>query len=258
MLACRSLRGLALEALKIATLHIRYKPQQHAHLDALIAIAPWQLPAIPEPLRERTRQIDNWTQLRPFDHEARARLRRELGLADDDFLVGAMGRVEPSKGFDLLIEAFAALRAPSVRLAVVGAGTDWRKLRRRAPAEVVMPGFAAQPHEWFAAFDAFVSPARAEPFGLVLLEAMASGLPVLATGTEGARHLAALIGTPLIACEDADALREALRCLLAQRPPRRAYALDAHRLEARVAEVEDWYRQCLARRQAARSNSQAR
>jgi glycosyltransferase involved in cell wall biosynthesis len=245
-LACRSLRNFKTSALRIATLHICYKPQQHAHLDALIAIAPWQLAAIPNSLRDRTRQIDNWTQMRPFDPAVRARVRSELGLTDDDFLVGGMGRVEPSKGLDLLVEAFAGLCVRGARLAVVGAGADWCKLRTNAPNDVLMPGFVENPHEWFAAFDAFVSSARSEPFGLVLLEAMASGLPVLATATEGARHLSGLIGRPLIACEDLVGLRQAVQVLLEQRPPRQTYCLDGHRLEARVTDVEEWYAQsCL-------------
>jgi glycosyltransferase involved in cell wall biosynthesis len=83
-----------------------------------------------------------------------------------------------------------------------------------------MPGFVGQPAAWLAAFDALVSPARAEPFGLSLLEALASGLPVLATASAGAQHLAPWIGRPLVPVDDAAALAAALRQLLQQRPPR--------------------------------------
>lgn len=246
--ACRALHGLESLCLRVATLHIHYKPQQHRALDALIAIAPWQLAAIPAAQRAHTVQIDNWTAAPPFDPQARQRLRAELGLSEDDFLIGALGRVEASKGLDLLIDAFVAAGLPQTRLAIVGGGRDWQALRRRAPAEVLMPGFVAQPSQWFSAFDTFVSAARSEPFGLVFLEAMSAGLPVLATRSQGGEHFAALIERPLVPCEDAQALRQALQQLRAERPARRHYELSAFSQAAKVAEVEAFYRRELALR----------
>lgn len=63
--ACRSLHPLAGHCLRVATLHIAYKPRQHAALDGLVAIAPWQLDAIPPALRANSVQIDNWTHPAP-------------------------------------------------------------------------------------------------------------------------------------------------------------------------------------------------
>lgn len=252
---CRSLRGLRLSGLRLATLHIRYKPQQHADLDALIAIAPWQLAAIPAALQARTRQIDNWTDMRPFDPEARRRIRLQWGVAENEILVGAMGRMEPSKGMDLLIRAFSAVAQPGLRLALVGAGTSWSSLRQMAGQDVIMPGFAEHPHECLAAFDWFVSPARSEPFGLVMLEAMASGLPILATASEGAQHLAALIGRPLVPCNDVDALQAALQTIVSSRPQRQSYDLRPYQLDTQVAAIEDWYAQAMARVQIPRRDS---
>jgi len=243
---CRALRGLRVPGMRrVATLHIHYKPQQHADLDGLIAIAPWQLPAIPEALRARSVQIDNWTQAPGFDAEARARLRAELGLADDTVLVGALGRAEPGKGMDVLLDAWRRLAAQPkhAQLALVGAGSAWNALRAAAPAEVLMPGFVERPSDWLSAFDVFVSPARNEPFGLVLLEAMRSGLPILASQSEGARHLASVIARPLLPIGDATALAAALRALI-DAPPRRCdYALARFGAAARMAEIEAWYRQ---------------
>lgn len=91
---CRALHGLdGLGCLRVATLHIAYKPRQHAPLDGLIAIAPWQLADIPPALRERSVQIDNWTLPREPSADARARLRAEHGIADDTFLVGWSCRI---------------------------------------------------------------------------------------------------------------------------------------------------------------------
>lgn len=244
--ACRALHGLRGLCLRVATLHIRYKPQQHADMDVLIAIAPWQLAEVPSALRERTTQIDNWTG--PYEPAAgaRDRLRREWGIADGEYLIGALGRCEHSKGLDGLIRAFEQARPPAARLVIVGHGRDWSRLRAQAGPQVVMPGFLARPQDAFAAFDAFVSAARSEPFGLVFLEAMAAGLPILATASQGGLHFAAQIGRPLVALHDAAGLQAALRELAAQRPPRQTYDMAPFERSARVAQVEEVYRRGLA------------
>ena len=97
------LRGLCL---RVATLHIRYKPRQHAALDALVAIAPWQLADIPAPLRAHAAQIDNWVLPRHPAPDARARLRAAHGIPPDAWVFGAVGRVEQTKGLDFLLDAF--------------------------------------------------------------------------------------------------------------------------------------------------------
>lgn len=239
---CRALHGTRGRMLRVATLHIRYKPRQHAALDGLVAIAPWQLEAIPEGLRARTVQLDNWTHPRRVDVNARMRLRGELGIAPDAFLFGTLGRVEASKGHDTLVRAFARAAIPGARLAIVGQGRAWASVRRLAGADVLMPGFTADPAPWYAAFDGFVSAARSEPFGLVLLEAMEAGLPVVATASEGARHLAPRLGRPLVPVDDVDALAAALRMVAGAGQVRIGYDMEAFRLEPRLDAFEAFYR----------------
>lgn len=245
--ACRALHGLEGVCLRVATLHIAYKPHHHDGLDGLIAIAPWQLPAVPAPLRAHSTQIDNWTVPRPPADGARERIRALHGIAPDEFLFGALGRVEGSKGFDVLVDAFARAAIPGARLAIVGQGKAWKSLRRQAPAEVVMPGFADRPEDWLAAFDCFVSPSRFEPFGLVLLEAMQAGLPVVASASEGARHLAPYFEQPPVPVGDAAALADALVAMHARGRRRCGYPMSHFRVEAKCAEVEAFYREGLAR-----------
>ena len=248
---CKALAGVRSAGARVATLHIRYKPQQHARLDGLIAIAPWQLADVPPDHPGLRCQIDNWTLASGTDWAGRARIRAQLGLEAGTYLVGALCRCEHSKGLDVLVHAWRACAPRGARLAIVGSGRDWTSLREAAPPDVVMPGFVDQPAAWLAAFDALVSPARSEPFGLSLLEALASGLPVLATASAGARHLAPLIGRPLVPVDDAAALAEALQRLLQQRPPRQAQDLRAFSIDSRLPLVEAFYRQCLAARAAA-------
>lgn len=243
---CRALHGLE-GCLRVATLHIHYKPRQHAALDGLIAIAPWQLAAIPEPLRSRSAQIDNWTLPQALDPAAGARLRARHGIGEDVFLLGALGRTERSKGLDLLIEAFRRADLPQARLAIVGHGREWQALRKQAGDDALMPGFAARPQDWLAAFDGFVSAARSEPFGLVLLEAMQAGLPIVASASQGAQHLAPYLQAPLVPVGDVEALAAALRRLVAGGRGRVGYPMDAFRIEPRLAQIEAFYRAGLAR-----------
>ena len=242
---CRVAAALPAPIKRLATLHIAYKRAQHAKLDGVIAIAPWQLDAIPA--GQRRVQIDNWVRPASPAPDERERLRREHAIAPDAFLIGALGRAEASKGWDELIEAFeAANLGEGVRLAIVGGGRDWKRLRSKAPKDIVMPGFVARPQDWFAGFDAFVSAARSEPFGLVFLEAMSAGPPILATASQGASHLQALIERPLPPVRDVQALAQALRALVAERPARRAYALERFSADARIAEVQAFYEALMA------------
>lgn len=238
--ACAALRGVDV-CPRVSTLHIRYKHKHHDHLDGVIAIAPWQISAVPMPLRARSVQIDNWTVPRTVDPDVRQALRRAHGIDDDVFLVGALGRVEHSKGHDILVEAFRKAAIPGARLAIVGHGQAWKAVRAQAGEDVLMPGFATAPEHWMAAFDCFVSAARDEPFGLVLLEAMQASLPVVATATEGARHLTDAIARPLVKLEDADDLAAALREAHAGGQVRIAYPMDRFRVEQKVLEIEAFY-----------------
>ncbi|MGO1894165.1 MAG: glycosyltransferase [Luteimonas sp.] len=239
--ASRALQGLS-GIPRVATLHIDFDPVCHAGLDGLVAIAPWQLDGVSPALRRRTVQIDNWVLPRAAAPDARERLRAQMGVAPDEFLFGSLGRMEPSKGMDVLLEAFTRAALPGARLALVGGGREWQPLRARAPEPVAMPGFVERPEDWLQAFDCFVSASRSEPFGLVLLEAMQAGLPVIATDTGGARHLAARIGTDLVPPGDAAALADALAAVPRQPGARRGYRLDDLRVEAKAAELEAFYR----------------
>ena len=240
--ALRGVRGIP----RLATLHIDYVPEQHAHLDGLVAIAPWQLPGIPPPLRARSVQIDNWVLPREANPGARERIRAAIGIGADEYLFGALGRMETSKGMDVLLEGFARAGVPGARLAIVGGGRELDALRARAGTGVALPGFVEAPEDWLAAFDCFVSPSREEPFGLVMLEAMQARLPVIATATGGARHLSGLIGTPLVAPGDVEAMADALRQAGTARAPRRDYPLESMRIDHKVRGLDAFCRRFAA------------
>lgn len=107
-------------------------------------------------------------------------------LAGDAPVVIGIGRLVPQKGFDLLIEAVAALADRSVRLVILGDGPQGAALRTLGDARglgprLYMPGHVRDPARWLAHADLFVLSSRWEGFGHVLVEAMACGAPVLAT-----------------------------------------------------------------------------
>lgn len=120
---------------------------------------------------------------------------------NEAFVVGAIGNLDPVKGFDVLIRAAALVikEIPGVRFEIAGddrdsAGENKRDLRDliaalRLDENVKLTGWAPDIHETLAGFDLFVSSSRSESFGYVLAEAMLAGVPVVATETEGAREV---------------------------------------------------------------------
>jgi glycosyltransferase involved in cell wall biosynthesis len=148
-------------------------------------VAGWRLPP------ERVRLIPNGVDV-PDDVAAdaadRAARRRSLGVDPAAPLVGAVGRLVWQKGFDTLVEAMPAVlaRRPETRLVVVGDGPERGRLERLArdrgvAGAVAFAGFRADLPALLAAFDVLAAPSRREGAPLVTLEAMARGVPVVAS-----------------------------------------------------------------------------
>jgi len=125
------------------------------------------------------------------------RLRREFA-APDEKLVLLIGRLVYEKGFQLALEAMPALieRLPRTRFLVAGSGTHERELRRQAECLGLMEhgtflGWIGDDvlHSLYRIADVCVVPSIYEPFGLVALEAMASGCPCIVADTGGLREV---------------------------------------------------------------------
>ncbi|MFS8666238.1 MAG: glycosyltransferase, partial [Limnochordales bacterium] len=120
--------------------------------------------------------------------------RRELGWPPEVPVVGAVGRLEPAKGFDVLLDALARLRpsdypAPP-HLVIVGDGSEKDNLQRQAQKlglaeRVHFAGFRDDSARAFGGFDVTVIPSRQDGLPLVCLEAMAAGCPVIASDAGG-------------------------------------------------------------------------
>jgi phosphatidylinositol alpha 1,6-mannosyltransferase len=123
-------------------------------------------------------------------------LRVRLGI-DGAFTLVYVGRLAAEKGVGVVMEAYrraeAQLPAGAIRLIIAGAGPEEKKLRATAPPGTVFLGFLERGRELpalYASADAFAFASTTETLGLVVLEAMASGLPVVAAPAGGvAEHL---------------------------------------------------------------------
>ena len=129
------------------------------------------------------------------DPAARAAVRRELGLDAGAVVVGAIGHFRPEKGIDQVLRGFEILArrpaAGSPVLVVVGEGTPGERkamdvwARKIPSGRLLFIGFRPDVERWLQAFDVFAHAPRLEAFGLVIVEAMAAGLPVVAARVGG-------------------------------------------------------------------------
>lgn len=149
-------------------------------------------------------------------------------------VIGAMGRMVAKKGFDVFIAALARLAAhgTAFRAVLAGDGEDAAALHRRAAesglAQVIsFPGWIDDKPAFFDGIDVFCLPSHHEPFGIVLLEAMAQALPIVTTASEGPAEIVRDgVDALMVPTADPDALAGALGRLLAD--PDRAADLAAN------------------------------
>ena len=148
----------------------------------------------------------------------RGESRPRLGLDPDAFVVVGLGRLVPIKGFDLLVRALPAVAAqiPSARVVLVGDGAERAHLEAIAAAMGVserlrLTGETTDVASYLAAADVVAVPSRNEGMGRVIVEAMALGLPVVATAVGGIPDVVTdgECGR-LVEPEDVDALAAAL------------------------------------------------
>ena len=165
----------------------------------------------------------------------RTALRRELHVGDDELLIVAIGNLYPVKAHAVLVRALAELEeqggAPAWRLAIAGRGEEEEHLRSLAAdagiaSRVHLLGFRSDTPDILAAADLFVMPSLSEGLPLALVEAMATGLPIIASEVGGIPEVVARDREAmLVPAASPPALAAAIRSLLAD--PARRLALGA-------------------------------
>lgn len=203
----RSLRGRVSEALQLRSLR---------RFDAVIGVS--------QIIIERARQsgvsadrlhlVPNaWTSRR--DIADRSEARRLLGLPDDAFVAGWVGRLSHEKGADVFLDAFANWNAPNALASIVGDGRERAALETRAASlgiaeRVRWHGQRSDAGRLMRAFDVLVLSSRTEGVPMVLLEAMNAGTPIVATAVGGVPSVLDETQARLVPSEAPRSLAEAL------------------------------------------------
>jgi glycosyltransferase involved in cell wall biosynthesis len=144
-------------------------------------------------------------------------LRLELGIGEEEFVVGAIGRLDPIKNYGGLINSVRLLSRSEhrVRLVIVGdgparAGIESALLSSNLSPQPLLPGYRPDVERLYRLFDVFVLNSFAEGMSNTLLEAMASGLPIVCTPVGGNTELIEKNRGMLVDSADDEALANAI------------------------------------------------
>lgn len=163
--------------------------------------------------------------------------------------IGAIGRLEPQKGFDILIKAFRDIHDPGLALHIFGQGAEEMLLRDLAAGDprIHFKGFSADPVAAMAGLDAVMMPSRWEAYGLVAIETLAAGRRLLVTNVDGLTdHLSQ--GAMSVDGAELKSWHSALEDLFAA-PPRHCQPGPTHNYERHFSDC--WNALCLSSSTAA-------
>lgn len=241
---CKALAAARDSVTRVATLHVGYKTRQHAGLDGVICVNTAQSTRLGT-FDGQSTLISNW--LPDVTSTESTDLRAQLNLPRGTRLVGSVGRLHPSKGYDVLVSAFRRSAPDNAVLVIVGEGPHRAALEKLAKGDsrIHLLGHCKNVPGFLRNLDLFVSPSREESAGLAILEAMHEGLPIVATAAEGPSEYLREQPVTLVAPGSIDQLAEALADVLREQPvvrlSRVGYDLAPFSRSAGIANVLDFY-----------------
>jgi glycosyltransferase involved in cell wall biosynthesis len=183
----------------------------------------------------------------------RAAARARLGVDDAEVVAATIARLDPVKDLGTLIEAVAlASRRKPLTLVVIGDGAERAQLEARAAsagAKVRFLGHRDDARAWLPGCDLYVNSSISEGVSLTLLEAMAAGLPIVATRVGGTPEVVTNECARLVPARSPEPLAEAMADLATDSASRqrlgaaaRARVVERFTLDRMVAEYRDVYR----------------
>jgi len=194
--------------------------------------------------RSRINKVVNGVDTNKFCPQNKENARRALGASKSDFIIGTVGRLDPIKNQHLLLHAFARLNnaRKNLRIVLIGDGPERHRLesiKDTLPCRDRIEFFGERDdvHKILPILDVFVLPSANEGISNTILEAMATGLPVIATNVGGNPELVQHGQTGLlIPPGDQDAIVGALNLYIDQNPRMRK----EHGENARERAVRDF------------------
>ena len=190
--------------------------------------------------------------LKRVNHD-RLGIKRELGIPENAFLVGSIGRLTKQKGFDVFLNAAAQVikSSPEFHFIIIGDGEDANLLKQQAndlkiENRILFTGSRSDVDRLITSLDLFVCSSRWEGLSTVILEAMAAGIPILATDIPGNRELLQSgISAWFVPVENAGALADGMISAFQDPGRRKEYAQNAlKRIDSfRIEDIAKSYEQ---------------
>ena len=199
------------------------------------------------------RQINNAIDISRAEglQHSRQQARQMLGLPQDAFIIGTIGRLVPAKGHLQLLEAFSAIKDeyPHAQLAIIGEGRLRQEMEsmiqaRHMEGRVSLLGSRDDALQYVKAYDVFVMSSVTEGLPLALLEGMSARLPVIGSDIDSMRPILEDCGARIYPVGQPLALAERLREVISLAPQERAMeGRRSYEYLCRAHAVEDFRKQ---------------
>ncbi|MFC2103578.1 glycosyltransferase family 4 protein [Bacteroidota bacterium] len=181
-----------------------------------------------------------------YNKENATCLRNSLGLVDEDFIIGFVGRLNVQKGIKYMLDAFKLVtdKYKNAHLLIAGTGDLENTIRDFASKfnlenKIHLLGFRTDIHNLMRAFDVFLLPSLWEGFGIVLIEAMAAGKACVATSTSSIPEIVEDgISGILVPPENAESIADALKKLISDPIKREEFGKEGQKIVQQKFTIE--------------------